>query len=338
MATRDCHAFESLGDQIARQRRHAWDIQKDIPWQLGVKPNHFLLPLDKDSLAFPGLSDEQRLALSQLAGLFVNSAIAEMESVIDRFRDSAWRQMFRAFPVNPEMEVLGELFFDEELKHSLLFRKFNHLFCHELGIDPEALASLLPQLFGTHFLDRIARNAKSGGNAFWWIVAGVEEVSIQIYQEMAPHRAAIDPLYFEIHRRHMEEETRHCNYAFLVLDLIEHSPKSLIGQIRTRADLILAQVYSTSWMLGELQKLWKLKKMGTLHPFFSTLASVLPHLRKVPALELAKRLFANTPYVSHFLNLRFHRGTYERALSTGMPFIPMPKPNSPRTFTGAQVL
>ncbi len=45
-----------------------------------------------------------------------------------------------------------------------------------------------------------------GGHAFWWVVAVVEEVALLIYQAVYRHRKQMDPLFYQIHRKHFEEE------------------------------------------------------------------------------------------------------------------------------------
>lgn len=332
MATNDCHAFSLLSSQIDRQKKYAWNLEDDIPWALGIDKRKPFLPLDEDSLVFPGLNPEQRLAISQLAGLIVNATIAEMESAINRVKDSGWQHYLRQYPVNPEMEKLGELFFEEELKHARLFKRYNKTVCETLGIDPEQLEGILPKVFGTRFLDSILANTRNGGHAFWWIVASVEETSIKIYQEMAAHRTNIDPLYFEIHHRHMEEEIRHCNFAFLVLDLIGQQPWSLRKYFHMKSDLIWAQALSSTWLLLELQKIWRVQRMGTLHPFFSTISSVLPHFGQQSWLKILKTLFSKSPYISLFLNVRNHEQTLHTLKKMGTPSLPMPRPRPAKTF------
>ena len=334
MATTDCHDYEKLSDQIQRQKKYAWDLNTDIPWSLGVDPRKALLPLDSNAIVFPGINGEERLALSQLTGLFVNAAISEMESVIDKLRVCAWKRCLKNFPVNPEIEALGELFFEEELKHAHLFRKFNHLFCEKMGLDSNELATILPQTYGSKFLDRIVSNAKAGGHAFWWVVASVEEVSIAVFQEMVGHEADIDPLFYDIHRRHMEEEVRHSNYAFLILDLIHQGPKGIRDTFFSKTDLILAQITSNAWILSELQKIWRVKDLvqKSGHPFYQKICRTLSHFGKIPSRQLPSVLYCEAPYLSLFLNLRHHKMTLSKAHSSNTPHLPLPKPRPSATF------
>lgn len=332
MATSDCHAYALLSLQINRQKKYAWDVDRDIPWNLGIDKSRYLLPLDENAIAFPGIGQEQRLALSQLVGLIVNATIAEMENAIDRVRDHGWIDYLRRFPVNPEMEALGALFFAEELKHARLFKRYNAHFCDQMGIEPDLLHRILPKLFGSRFIDIVTNNAKGGGHAFWWIVAIVEEASIKIFQQMTQDHKAIDPLFYEVHRRHTEEETRHCNFAFLVLDMIANRPFGFRELFHRKTDLILAQTISGSWLLIELQKIWRLKNLRTLHPFFSTLASCLPHFRKHPL--TLYHFFSKSPYLSLFLNVRNHPQTVQMIKRLHPLSFPLPLPRPAKTFAG----
>jgi hypothetical protein len=68
----------ALRAQAKRQRKYAWDLMEDIPWSRGIDTSKYFLPLDRDAIAFPGCAEEQKLALSQLLGLIVNCATAQI--------------------------------------------------------------------------------------------------------------------------------------------------------------------------------------------------------------------------------------------------------------------
>jgi hypothetical protein len=323
----------SLAAQIRLQRKHAWDLEKDIDWRRGVDSGCYLLPLDRDAIAFPGASAEQRLALSQLMGLVINSTICEMEDVIHKLKDSAWDALLRHYPVNPEIRELGELFFEEERKHSLAFDRYIDLFCEELAIERRNLDRLLPKAFGSLFLRSIIANAKLGGCAFWWVVASVEEVSIEIYRQIHPYRDQIDPLYYTVHRKHLEDEARHRSYAFLMLELIEKTETSVLQKIYRKGDLLWAQVFSSGWVIAELHKVFEAQRLRTKHPFFATIAECLPLLRKISPASLLRRFFVSAPYISLVLNAKHHRLTLRAARSQKMPRFPLPDPELRPLFT-----
>ena len=322
--------YVQLREQIRWQKERSWDLDKDIDWKMGIDPAKFLLPLDQENIAFPGASPEQRLALSQYLGLVINGTIAEMEGVIHKLRDVAWAEILRQYPVNPEMWELGELFFDEETKHARMFGRYNVLFCQALGIDEGALHALLPKAFGSFFQKAIIANARAGGHAFWWLVAAAEEVSIEIYRQIHKHRAGMDPLYHLIHKRHLEDESKHRNYAFLMLELIEARNAGVRTYFHRKTDLLFAQAFSTGWVIAELSRVFESRKLQKVHPFFKRLASCLPLVRKVSRLELVRRLFVTAPYISLVLNTRNQPLTTGAAEEQKVLKFPFPKPHPAR--------
>jgi hypothetical protein len=305
--------YASLRRQIAIQRERAWDLDRDIPWRTPIDRSRYFLPLDRSAIAFPGASEEQRRAISQLLGLVINGTIAEMESVIFKMKDIAWNQLLREYPVNPEMRELGERF------------------CEDTGVDPSALARLLPKAFRSLFLRGTIANAQSGGFAFWWVVAVAEEVSIDIYRQIHSHRDAMDPLYHLVHKKHLEDESRHRNYAFLMLRLAHDRAQqdrfaSPFRHLRRKTDLLLAQALSSGWVISELTKIFEVRHLRGEHPFFDVLASCLPLLQSVPPLELFRRLFVSAPYISYLLNTRNQRATIEAATEARVLTFPFPEP------------
>lgn len=324
----------ALALQLRRQKKHAWDLEKAIPWDTPIQTDRYLLPLDHDAIAFPGASSEQRLALSQFMGLVINSTIAEMENVINVMRTSAWENILRRYPVNPEMWELGDLFFIEENKHALAFERYNAKFCKAMGIGEDDLGRLLPKAYGSWFLKAIVLNSKAGGHAFWWIVGSVEEVSIILYKNIHQNRNEVEPLFYQVHLKHMEEESRHHNYAFLMLELIEQRNKNFRGILHRATDLLLSQVFSSSWVLAELHKIFSVRDMRKKSPFFEVLASSLPLLEKMSKVELMQRLFISAPYVSLMLNTRNHPLTIKTATQQGAVRFPLPVPKKINTFTG----
>lgn len=318
--------YEALSRQVRLQRKLAWDIEKDIPWELGVDAHKPLLPLDDHSIAFPGASAEQALALSQLMGLIVNSTISEMEDALPKLKHAGWMRLLKEFPVGPEMVELGELFFDEEAKHAKAFSKYLDLFCHSVGVERKDIDTLLPKAFGSNFQRTITANALSGGHAFWWVVASVEEVSIGIYHQILRNRQAVDPLYLQLHRRHLEEESRHANYAFLMLNLVSMKRPSIAERVHRKADFLLAQLAGGPWVIAELYKFFDVKRFKGVHPFFDTLASCIPLFEAMPKSEVIRRMFFAAPYVSWLLNPSWRTEHTDSAKALGA-FVPwMPKP------------
>ncbi len=317
---------QSLAKQALLQRDHTWDLDADIQWSRGVDLSKYFLPLDADSIVFPGLDVEARRTLSQYLGLVVNATIAEMEGVIDRVRDPAWDTLLRRYPVNPEMRELGDLFFEEERKHARAFGRYIEAFCAQSGVKRESLERLLPRATGSRFLSVVRANALQGGFAFWWVVSAVEEVSVQIYQMMHHHEAGLDPLYFQVHRRHLEEEARHRGYAFLMLELAQTSPATVLQSVLRKTDLVLAQTMTAGWVMAELHKIYAVRELASEHPFFASLAKTLDHLKSLSPWEIVRRLFVTAPYISFVLNTRHQKQTARYAEKFKVWSLPLPKP------------
>ena len=319
--------YETLERQAKLQRRLAWDLERDIPWEMGVDPGRPFLPLDDWGIAFPGASAEQRLALSQFMGLVVNATISEMEDALPKLRQAGWQRLLDEYPVNPELRDLGELFFAEEAKHARAFSRYLTEFCHATGVARKDLDALLPKAFGSAFQRRIQANALAGGHAFWWVVASVEEVSIAIFQQMLRHRQELDPLYFHLHRRHLEEESRHANYAVLMLSLVQRKPASVRDFLHRKADFVLAEIAGGPWVVTELYKFFGVRRLRGAHPFFDVLASCIPLYERLPKPALVRRLFFAAPYVSWLLNPGWgekHRGLVH-TLGALVPPVPPPE-------------
>lgn len=332
MATVNLFDAQSLSRQDQIQEDHGWDLEKDIPWATPIDFKKPLLPLDVDALVFPGASAEQRLVISQYLGLVINSTISEMEGVIHQLKHSAWDKWLEEFPVNPEMRTLGERFFEEEAKHSIAFGRYNELFVAQAGLPGEVLSRLMPQAFGSIFLKAIELNARAGGAAFWWVVSATEEVSIEIYRQMHGSEKHLDPLFFSVHRRHLEDEARHRNYAFLMLELGVKRPHGLFRKMLWQTDLLWAQAWTTSWVIAELTRIFEIRRFNSRHPWVQTLQSSLPLMQKLGPATIVKRFLLNAPYISHVLNPHHHRHTSKLARKQKVWRLPWPKPNVPTTL------
>jgi hypothetical protein len=325
MRATDPFAFEELGQYLTLQKKSAWNIDTCVDWSQGVDPTKWLLPLDHDSIAFPGASDEQSLALSQLMGLIVNATISEMEDCLPRLKKFAWENVLANYPVGPEMRELGEQFFVEEAKHAAAFKRYMEIFCKDTGIDLEDLDLLLPKAFGSHFQSAIINNARSGGRVFWWVVSNVEEVSINIYQGMFRARHKIDPLYLNLHKRHLEEESRHANYAYLMMNLMEQRSGVLSGWWHRKTDFAWAQFIAAPWVLTELHKFFKVRDLRHRHPFFEVLHSCIPLYESLTAVERVRRMFMAAPYISWILNPNHRKLHIDRVAKDRAWMLPFPE-------------
>ncbi|HXH75589.1 MAG TPA: hypothetical protein VNJ08_11520 [Bacteriovoracaceae bacterium] len=308
---------EALHLQLLVQKKHGWDLENDIPWDLGIKTDAFLAPLDEDALVFPGASAEQRIVISQLLGLMVNQTISEMESSMPKLKLLAWENKLKAYPVNPEMFELGELFYEEERKHALSFIRYQELFCKTNNIEPHELNQLLPCALNSNFMKAITWNAEQGGASFWWLVAAVEEVSVQIFKSVNKCRKEVDPLYYHLHQKHAEEEIRHENYAFLMLEVDHAQRKNLKQNLINKTDLLLAESAATPWVLTELTKIYRARDLKHKSPFFEILASCIPLMENMDKRRLIKNLYKDSPYVSWLVNPNMKTKHHEMQKKTG---------------------
>jgi hypothetical protein len=219
------------------------------------------------------------------------------------------------------MKELGELFFDEEAKHARAFGRYLDLFCHATGCERDDLDALLPKAFGSYFQKAVTQNAVAGGHAFWWVVASVEEVSIAIFQDLQRNKAGIDPLFYELHRRHLEEEVRHANYAFLMLGLVQRAGPSWRRLLHKKVDYLISQLVGAPWVVTELYKFFSVERLRGVHPFFDTLASCIPLFERLSKPQLVRRMFLAAPYVSWLLNPSWRRNHQKTAQALGA-FVP----------------
>lgn len=300
----------------------AWDESDAIDWERGVDFTRPFVPLDRDNLLFPDISRQERLAVSQYMGMMIAATFSEMELTMQRLRDVCWQPFMRRHAVNPELIALGHEFFDEEAKHARVFQRYLDACAKGLGVAPEELKSVLPRV-NPGYVDRVlAENAKNGGLSLWWIVATVEEESVLIYRQMHSCRDKLDPLYYELHRRHFEEEARHAPYPFLMLSLGD----THAGWLR-KADFAISQVLKAFWLFFELAKTPGVARLKDRHPFFRTLAGLMPRLKDRSIGGIVSSLVRETPYISCFINPLFHPETKKAVAKSRVFALPFPEPN-----------
>ncbi len=162
-------------------------------------------------------------------------------------------------------------------------------------------------------------------------VAATEEIALLVYKQIHRFRNDVDPLFYRVHKLHFEEESRHTNYAFNMLELIRRKPKSLGETLWKKFDLFFYECASTPWVVSELAKMRKVESLKGRHPFFKELSSCLPLLEKVPYTALLRRLFVSAPYVSYVLNHRFHKLTIHQAKCNGSYRFWFPRPQTSET-------
>ena len=323
MASTDPYNHLAIRKQITHQLDHQWDLMDDINWQRGIDMSKYFLPLDKDNIVLPGASEEQRLVMTQMAGLMLNAFTSNLEDAIELVKQKSWVAVLNRFPVSPEFWDLGELFFEEEAKHSAAFKRYADCFLEETGIERQDLETLLPRVLGTKMRWLMQKNSDLGGFASWWLAAVTEEVSMYFYKMINTHKNLVDPLYHELHQKHFEEESRHCNYPYMMLNVLYDQPFQFRNKLFEKIDLLFCELIQTEWMITELTRVVKVKKFRREHPFFEVLHSCIPLFEKTAFRKNFERIFVSSPYLSYFIN-RNHRKRIDKTRiehkAIGIPF------------------
>ena len=316
---------DELSKSLEMQQKLAWDLEKDFNWSGGVDLTRPLVPLNKNSKLYKSLSNEQRLVLSQILGLIVNESFNEFEMSLERFRKQCFDDVLDKYPVNPEFLALGVEFFEDEHKHSLAFLRYTEIFAKELGIEVSELKAILPSMQNNKLAEVFNINSIAGGSAIWWLAAAVEEESILLYHFLRLFRNDVDPLYYQLHKNHFEEEARHASFAFMMLELIEKRSKTPLDKVIKKLDFIISDIFQVTWTFAELSKINKVKDLEHKHEFFKILSSTIPHIKEVGPIELIHSLFTETPYISMILNPSSNKNVSD-ALHKYRPWqIPRPK-------------
>lgn len=320
----------SLIKQKNLQSDHAWDLETSIDWSQPIDINKPLVSLDENALFFPGISEEQRLAVSQAMGLVIVACICEMEDCLLRLKKECWEDVCDRYPTNPEFMALGEMFFAEEHKHTTAFHRYLMMFSHTLGVDGDTLKEILPTVAGTKSEYILRKNIQKGGQVFWWIVATVEQEFLHLYKCLHPFQKSLEPLYYALHRKHFEEEARHAAFPYLMLELLRSRSGSRFRPVRkwiqNKGDYVFSQLLLSTWTVDSLRRMKRLKRLKQVHSFFSVLSSVYPHFEKNSTSRMLWGVFTSVPYVSALINPFNHSKVVNYARGRGALSAPFPQP------------
>jgi hypothetical protein len=327
MRTVSLYDEAALSDLLKVQRQNAWSLEESIDWSTPLDLSKPLVALDESALFFPGASPEERLAVSQMLGLIIAASICEMEECLVRLRKEAFGDILRRYPVSPEFTELGERFFEEETKHSEAFRRYMTQFAHATGVDLEDLKTVLPQVERTKTEWFLKKNLESGGYAFWWVVAEVEQEFLLLYNTLVPFKKRLEPLYFDLHRKHFEEEARHAPFPYLMLELLITRATHPRSFLHSKGDLMVSQIVQTLWTAQSLGRTRALKKLADKHPLYRSLARMQEIFEKQPKTRTFWKFFTSAPYVSSLVNPNHHRKFMRFAKKMGSLSIPFPAPS-----------
>jgi hypothetical protein len=307
MSIIDIYDEEKIARLLYVQKARGIDFDRDINWSQSIDLSKSLLPLDTNAILFPNANPQQRLVISQLMGLIVAATISELEDVAIQLKIPTWENVLRKYPVNPEIYELGKHFYEDEKKHSLAFKRYIDLFAESVNIDPADLKKFLPKGSKSLTSKMYKLNSLAGGMAVWWLIAAVEEESILIFDYMKNMKEDVDPLYYQLHKCHHEEEVRHKSYASIMLQINQDFARSPQALLFKKLDFIVAEVLNITWTFNQLLKIKQLKKLSNHHPFFKTLAGLSDILGNKNSLEVINTLFTTAPYISQTMHLSEHK-------------------------------
>jgi len=251
-----------IDSMLRTQKAQEWHIDGNVPWtKLDVRQ-----PLMPTSLfRHSTLTENEWVALAQLLGLMSIAAISQHEAVMGAIEQQSLNGVDLGHESAGNLKPLLDQFFREESKHSEAFARYIELFAKQKGIDLSDLKRLLPQLPRTSWITRgfLFLNWL-GGNAIWHLVQMTELESIDLYRFLLDSGANVEPLFLELNRLHYEEEVRHISVPALVLQAKGPSPAR-------RLNLVAARLLHSLWAIGQFRRLYQLRRLRHVHPFFAEL-------------------------------------------------------------------
>ncbi len=328
MKTYDIYNEERIGRMLHIQQANSVDFENSIPWSTSIDLTKPLLPLDSGSPLFPDTTEAERIAISQIMGLVVAASISQLESVAVSLQGPTWDKVLRKYPVGPEFRALGEHFYEDEAKHSLAFDRYIDLFATQLGLEAAELKAFLPS--SDSMIRKIyALNSRLGGTAIWWLIAALEEESIEIYKRMRNSTEELEPVYLGLHRAHFEEEIRHKSYAVMMLQLHRDQGTRPFGKF----DFLLSETLNFLWSFNQLAKLRGIGVLRNRHPFFATIAGLCEKIRGRNTLQVMSALCYRTPYTRGMIQLSQHREVQELLKEFGGYRLPLGSANEEQLCT-----
>jgi hypothetical protein len=315
------------------QIEHGWDLEKDFHWLGGINHDKFFAPLDQNALLLPGASVTERKVISQVLGLVIASAIYELEESLLRLKGKTWNQDIKRFPVNPEFEAWGELFYTEEIKHSLSFKRYVEMFAEDVGVSYKDLQQILPVVENSKAEKCIDYLCRSGSYSYWWLAIIVEQEFLHMFRLMESFKSTMDPLYYDLHFKHYEEERRHASFPYFMLELLFDRDQRLLSKVHQKMDLALCQSLMATWTIGSLQKLENAKKLKDKHPFFADLTRIIATYDKNSWVEIIWKLFTQSPYISSLIHPRSHKAVENLAKQKDSFLLNFPSLNEEKLTT-----
>ncbi len=284
-------------------RAKAWAIE-DINWHQDIDLEKELLTLEDDEF-ISMLSSRQKSALSHIMGLVIISAISAHENVIQDIKSGHWQRLKRNKQISSKVYNEGMEFFDDESKHSQMFNRYISKYLSKINLKKEEADEFLPSYDKKSIFMRLAKfNMFLGGRAIWWLVASVENESLDLFREIHKRKRDIDPLYYEIHLKHFQEEIIHSSFAENLILSDDLGKSTFLNRI----DYIIADFLQITWALWQLVRLSKIQKHESRHSFIKDFVSIYSVIKQFGRIRFLKYMFVKFPYLSMMLNSHHRKG------------------------------
>ncbi len=221
--------FEQLD---ARNLRYRFDLEKDIPWEKAREPGPFFPVEYFDTLGFDtealGQNPEAYGFLQKLLALCTCQAFAHLEDDVILFL----REEHDAVPITRSSLLLVE----EEVKHTVLFRRFSSILCEQTPGLEEAFVRHYSRPPG---FDLLKREREKLGKPevlhylFWLNTIFFEEFTIHLHELLKGSSQPIQEAWKAVHKCHRQEEIQH-----VITDRAYIDSSPLTGEERDQCSIL----------------------------------------------------------------------------------------------------
>jgi hypothetical protein len=232
--------LKTIGDAALK---HSYDINK-ILWHRGVDRSLYffpevLTPLYHCASYRNVLDEDDRKAYNQLFAQYVSEQFIFLE---DRFLCKVVESLLPwSVGVSVDLKRCLEIFLEEEVKHTEMFRRLNRI-CSPERYGVKDYYFLRLKKHEDRLLKMMAALPRQLN--FWiWIALIFEEKTVDYFthyrmQQRDGQSGKLDPLHYQVHQYHMLDEARHVQIDEHLLKYIFDNSNSIV---RTMNVLLLRQ-------------------------------------------------------------------------------------------------
>lgn len=216
-------------------QKDAYSIDR-IQWHKNVDHSQFffpevLTPLYHCSSYRTILEEDDRRFYNQLYAQYVSEQFIFLE---DRFLCRVVEGLLPwAGKVSWDLKKCLEIFLEEEIKHTEMFRRLNKI-CNPERYENDDFYFLRLKKYEDRLINAMAKAPKLL-NYWIWIALLFEEKTIDCFshyrsQQRDPRSAKLDPLHYQVHQFHMLDEARHVQIDEHLLRYIFDRSNPLVRQ------------------------------------------------------------------------------------------------------------